>query len=90
MTEPNEDAKNDLQRLHREVCELKAAVDWIWWMARRYANGRSTYAPHQFNIVTQSLRQANLLTDTDNGEMWASDGDFGKWDPDTKQFEGEK
>lgn len=78
------------EELQAQVCHLKTAVNEIWWMARRYADGRSTYAPHQFNIITQSLRESGLLDDTDNGEKWASDGDLGKWNPQTKRFEGEK
>lgn len=102
MSKPNDDAlicayfmgaedyKDKIKRLQKQNHQLRTALTEIWWMARRYANGRSTYAPYEFNSVTQKLRHVGLLTDTDNGEMWASDGDLGKWDPDTKQFEGEK
>lgn len=85
-----EDYKDKVKQLQTQNRNLKEAVAEIWWMARRYANGRSTYAPHQFNTVTQSLRACNLLTDSDNGELWAEDGDFGKWNPETKKFEGGK
>lgn len=102
MTEPSDDTltvaymmgaadyKDKIKELQLQDRNLKEALAEIWWMARRYADGRSTYAPHQFNIITQSLRESGLLDDTDNGEKWASDGDFGKWNPDTKKFEGEK
>lgn len=29
--------------------ELESVIQSIWWMARRYADGRQTYAPHVFN-----------------------------------------
>lgn len=102
MTEPSDDAlvcaylmgaedyKDKIKELQAQNRNLKEAVAEIWWMARRYADGRSTYAPHQFNSVTQWLRSCSLLTDTDNGELWASDGDLGRWDPETEKFEGEK
>ena len=85
-----EDYKDKIKELQTQNEHLKEAVAEIWWMARRYAEGRSTYAPHQFNIITQSLRESGLLDDTDNGELWASDGDLGKWDSEAKKFEGEK
>lgn len=85
-----EDYKDKIKKLQTQNEYFKEAVAEIWWMARRYANGRSTYAPHQFNTVTQSLRDFGLLTGTDNGELWASDGDLGEWNPETKKFEGEK
>lgn len=102
MSEPSDDGlteayfmgaesyKDKIKRLQKQNHQLHTALTEIWWMARRYADGRSTYAPYQFNIITQSLRESGLLDDTDNGEKWASDGDFGKWGPDTKRFEGEK
>ncbi len=36
--------------------EVKQAVRDILWMARRYADGRKTYAPHLFNDAYDTLR----------------------------------
>ncbi len=36
--------------------EVKQAIKDILWMARRYADGRKTYAPHLFNEAYDTLR----------------------------------
>lgn len=38
--------------------EVKKAIKDIFWMARRYANGRHTYAPSMFNNAYDILRDA--------------------------------
>lgn len=37
--------KANIDRLERENYALKRIVDLTFWMARRYASGRHTYAP---------------------------------------------
>lgn len=57
------------------------------WMARRYADGRSTYAPNMFNDSVHLLEAVGLgdlyVADKDK---WANDGMFGKYDPEIRQF----
>lgn len=57
------------------------------WMARRYADGRSTYAPNMFNDAVHLLETVGLgdlyVADKDK---WANDGMFGKYDPEIRQF----
>lgn len=40
-----------------EVEQIKQAVIDIIWMARRYSNGRATYAPGMFNEAYDVLRR---------------------------------
>jgi len=37
--------------------ELKAAIKDIVWMARRYADGRRTYAPSMFNDAYDEIKK---------------------------------
>jgi hypothetical protein len=77
------------ESLRRENEKLKSLLGETLWMARRYADGRSTYAP---SIVNESIDFAVSLgvrIDPDDGKMYASDGDFGNWNPETKRFSKE-
>ena len=63
-----------------------------WWMARRYADGRATYAPGMFNEALDTVRKAgleNLFDSPPDGTPYASDGMYGAWDPDRMTFRGE-
>lgn len=51
--------------------QARDIVREIWWMARRYADGRNTFAPHMFN---EAIKQAvEWLGDDDKGEIYAKD-----------------
>ena len=39
----------ELARLREENQQLRRVIRDIYWMARRYATGRSSYAPSMFN-----------------------------------------
>ena len=61
------------------------------WMARRYVNGRSTYAPHIFNGIYEALRddhpelfENEPLDTTIQYFPYAQDGMF---NPDTGDFD---
>lgn len=60
-----------IENLEKERDEARYIVKEIWWMARRYADGRNTFAPHMFN---EAMKKAEgWIMDTDNGEIWAKD-----------------
>lgn len=51
--------------------QAREIVREIWWMARRYADRRNTFAPHMFN---EAIKQAlPWLGDDDKGEIYAKD-----------------
>lgn len=51
-------------------------VSTLHWMARRYADGRSTYAPSLLNEVTRRLLSTGMIleADTCDGTNFAVDG----------------
>ena len=68
--------------------ELKQMLLDTLWMARRYANGRRTYATSTVNETIDHALKLGIPVEPDgsNGEMYAEDGSFGKWNPKTKTF----
>lgn len=66
---------------------LEAMLRQIWWMARRYADGRCTVAPSIVNEVYDNCQKMGIDLGDDNGEKYASDGNLGKWMPDKQTFE---
>lgn len=66
---------------------LEAMIRQIWWMARRYADGRCTVAPSIVNEVYDKCQKMGIDLGDDNGEKYASDGNLGKWMPDKQTFE---
>ena len=69
---------------------LKSIITEIWWMARRYADGRSTYAPGLFNQVIDLALKNGVQIGDDQGKIYADDGQLGEWDPLTQGFKGER
>lgn len=70
--------------------QLRGIILDTIWMARRYANGRSTYAPGVVNRCIDLLLNSgiNIEPDPEFG-MYAADGMFGKWNPELRRFEKE-
>jgi hypothetical protein len=75
--------RDELSALRARVSELEAEngrlrfiVRDLHWMARRYADGRSTYAPGLFNEHTQALLDMNVALDGGGSDktIWARDG----------------
>jgi hypothetical protein len=82
---------NSLEELLTQINALEGFVKNTWWMARRYVDGRSTYAPGVYNEAVKKLQDAglgSLFGDCD--EIYASDGMFGEWDPELERFTGKK
>jgi hypothetical protein len=81
-----------MKALKKENEELKEIIKDTLWMALRYADGRSTYAPRMFNMAVHKLDALGLahLYDGERAEnkRFARDGMFGEWDVSTKAFKG--
>lgn len=73
------DAQNVLNDLERIIGETL-------WMARRYADGRSTYAPETVNKCIDLALELGIELDGPPEEMYAKDGMFGEWDSKLKGF----
>ena len=67
---------------------LKKIIRDTLWMARRYADGRRTYAVGLLNDAVHSLDELGLseLHRGDDGKRFADDGMFGVYDPKTKKY----
>lgn len=86
--------KSRLKQIEEENQALKYIIAQTLWMARRYADGRSSYAVGMLNDAVHELDRAGLshLFTGDPAEEYkrfADDGMFGKYDPETKRFNKE-
>lgn len=72
--------------------KLETIVRETLWMARRYADGRSTYAPKVVNECIHLARELgiNMEDAPIESRKFASDGMLGEWDPATRSFRGKK
>ena len=63
----------------------ESVLEETLWMARRYADGRATYAPSMFNECIEKLDKAGkghlMKPDVagNEGTRFASDRSLGKW-----------
>lgn len=87
------------QQLELENHQLRHIVADLQWMARRYANGRRTYATAILNDHTRALlRMGAVLNPTGDEIIWARDGMGRAYDgltdaeatPGTPEARGEK
>lgn len=63
-----------IAKLEAENAALRAIATDLHWMARRYADGRSSYATRIFNVYTRAmLRMKMELYPTGDGIIWARD-----------------
>lgn len=66
---------DELDRLTRELQALRRIVVDLHWMARRYVDGRTSYATRLFNDHTRALVALGVeLNRTSDGTIWARDG----------------
>ena len=76
-----QDRPDDLRTLVRENTVLRAICTEMHWMARRYADMRSTYAPGILNDCTKQLLRLDVkLNEESDGIIWARDGMGRKFD----------
>ena len=82
-----------LTELNNQNEKLKYIIKQTLWMARRYADGRCTYAPSDFNEAVHILDEmglGNLMpVDGISNTRFANDGDLGKYNSETRKFERE-
>jgi hypothetical protein len=67
--------------------KLEHIITHTLWMDRRYADGRSTYAPGMVNEAIDMALELGLDLGGPVEETYAEDGMFGTWNPVTKNFE---
>jgi hypothetical protein len=59
--------------------QLEWIIQQIYWMARRYAHGRSTYAPSDYNEAIKLAHELGMVFRPDNdGLVEAKDGSIDK------------
>ena len=80
-----------MNKLEKENEVLRHIVENTLWMARRYADGRMSYAPSMFNqAVTKLIEigQGDLFKGdpAEGGKRYADDGMLGKYDPEQGTF----
>lgn len=80
--------KYENEELKKRMAIIEGAVKEIHWMGRRYAEGRSTYAPYQFNKAVDAclnvgVKFHNLESERD---IYARDGMFGNWSREKQTF----
>lgn len=67
--------KGEIADLRAENVSLREIAKQLHWMARRYADGRSTYCTSMFNEYTRILLALDInLNPTGDGTIWARDG----------------
>jgi len=75
------------KELQNRIGKLEYIIQETLWMARRYAHGRSTYAPETVNKCIDKALELGIDMSGPPEEMYASDGMFGKWNSELKIFE---
>lgn len=85
-----------MKKLKEENEILKKIIKDTLWMAQRYADGRSTYAPSMVNLAIHKLDGLGLAhlhvgDPAAEYKRFARDGMYGEWCSITKRFikEGE-
>jgi len=95
MTSNNFKPVSRIKKIEQENEVLKYIIAQTLWMARRYADGRSSYAVGMLNDAVHELDRAELshLFTGDPAEdykRFADDGMFGRYDPETRTFKKEE
>lgn len=83
-------ACNACEPVGEENQKLRHIIQETLWMARRYADGRCTYAPGTVNECIMMAQELGIdLGDGPIDPPYAKDGDLGEWNPETQRFEKE-
>lgn len=72
----------------REIRLLRKAIQDVWWMARRYCDGRSTYAASTYNQHTRNLLALGIELNPTGEE--AAQGRPPEWLPPAEQRDYEQ
>lgn len=78
------------KKLKEENKQLRKIIAETIWMARRYADKRSTMAPKTLNECLDLALNLGIKIDSDPTMkgFYAEDGMFGEWNPETRNFKG--
>ena len=81
-----------MSQLQEKCVKLEEIIRNTLWMARRYADQRSTYAPSVVNTCIQKAQEVgiDITQDSTIEGMFARDGMFGTWDPEIQRFKNKK
>lgn len=60
--------------LEQENETLRRIISEIWWMARRYADGRQSYAASMFNDNIKLAKSLGVVLRESDGTIFARDG----------------
>ena len=60
--------------------ELESIIQDIWWMARRYADGRKSYAVSMYNEAIRRAEMLGMKFKTHDESIYAKDGMFDRGD----------
>lgn len=68
------------KELEKRCSELEKIIRDIWWMSRRYAHGRQSYAVDQYNRAIRKAQELGMNFDPDpiDGLIEAKDSMFDK------------
>jgi len=81
-----------LKNIEIENNTLREIIKDTLWMARRYADGRMTYAAITLNEALDRAASIGLTVEDDatlKDPKYATDGNFGFWDKASRRFIGE-
>lgn len=81
--------KEELTALQVKNQRLEHIIRETLWMARRYADGRMTYAPETVNKCIDETFELGIDLSGPAEEIYAKDGILGSWNPVLKKFEKE-
>jgi hypothetical protein len=73
-------------KLKKRIADLEDIVIETLWMARRYADGRSSYAPDTVNRAIDKAKELGIHRPITREPDYARDGDFGEWDSNARGF----
>lgn len=80
---------SEIDRIRLEHAAMKHVFREVLWMAARYADGRSTYAPGMVNQAIDVAKRAGIEIEPDatrGCRVYCTDGSFGEWDAQLGRF----
>lgn len=69
-----------------KIARLTTIITETLWMARRYADGSSTYAPSMVNSAIDACIAMGITIEPDGNTIYARNGLGGEWDSETQRF----
>jgi hypothetical protein len=79
-----------IEAVWEENQKLRRIIQGTLWMARRYADGKTTYAPGLVNESIMMAQELGVDLDGPTDPPYAKNGMLGEWNPENKTFEKER